>query len=66
MIQQREISFQYGTPFPTECYGGIEHLSCSNDAVWDELEDGCIRVASLCNRCKEEVESYIRNQKGGK
>jgi len=58
------ITFEYGTPYLTTCYGGIEHRICDFDAVWSELEYD-ILVSCLCDRCKLEVETYIKGECGG-
>lgn len=56
-----EITFEYGTPYLAECYGGIETYNCKEQAIWTQNEEGH-RVALLCNSCKCEVETYIKNQ----
>lgn len=58
------ITFTYGTPYLTTCYGGVETVNCDNDATWtEEGEDygGNYLIALICDRCKEERETYIKN-----
>ena len=44
------------------CMNGIETRRCHQQAVWFELENGWWVIAVLCDKCKNEVESYVLNQ----
>jgi hypothetical protein len=57
-----KLTFEYGTPFLAECYGGIETIFCEENAVWTEYEeDNPHYIALVCDRCKKERETYINN-----
>ncbi len=61
-LYSNNIIFEYGTPFQAYCYGGIEHMNCNNKATWTQSSDnGHSYDALLCDRCKIEVETYIKN-----
>lgn len=59
-MSDSRFSFEYGTPYVTGCYGGIETVNCHEDAAWTCYVDGYVH-ALLCNGCKHEMETYISN-----
>jgi hypothetical protein len=54
------VFFVYGTPYPTECYGGIKHWNCNNDAVWSmySKDDPSHHISLLCDQCKKDREDF--------
>ncbi len=48
------VYWEYGTPYLTDCYGGIDTIDyCHEHAVWTQYVDG-ERGALCCEKCKIE------------